>query len=206
MVPINRSLRLPKGQWVEEVCPKDALVIHFTVSQSARNDFAWWCTDPRRIATPYLLDKDGTVYEVYPPEHWASHLGAGVIHEKRTIGIEIVNEGPLQLGRDGLYRWPFPEFKNRYQGAVKDFGVERGGFRYWAAFTPEQQEVIGPLCKQICDQFGIPFDVPPPAKWLQYDPVWAAKRKGIFTHRNIAKKLDVGPAFDPAWLTRVLQP
>ena len=53
--------------------------------------------DPARIATAYLVDTDGAIYEVFDPAFWAFHLGLQGTkgkHDKRSIGIEIATSVP----------------------------------------------------------------------------------------------------------------
>ena len=51
--------------------------------------------NPNRIATAYIVERDGTIFEVFDPRHWAFHLGLkgsqGQV-DRRSIGIEIASE------------------------------------------------------------------------------------------------------------------
>jgi hypothetical protein len=39
--------------------------------------------EPRRVATPYVIDRDGTVYELFDP---AFHLGLPWPYRQRVVG------------------------------------------------------------------------------------------------------------------------
>lgn len=111
---IDRSRRLPLNQYVPEVQKKDLIVLHFTAGGSATGALQSWLATPERVATAYIVDIDARVYEVFPPNCWAAHLGVGAEHnpgyqlDRRSIGIEIVNFGGLRLapGTRQLNCWP----------------------------------------------------------------------------------------------------
>ena len=98
--------------------PKEVILLRFTASLSARSVCMSWSNRPfgltPRTMSPYLVDKNGTIYELFPPEFWARHLGMksqnpDSVHDRRTIGIDIVNEGPLRVDRanpEQLNWWP----------------------------------------------------------------------------------------------------
>src|SRR3990167_7270156 len=93
---INTTLRLPHGQYYSRGHKKRAVVLHHTVGGSAESSFRWWVQDPRVVGTAYLIERDGTIYEVFPPECWAGHLGIKDIEaEKETVCIELASEAAL---------------------------------------------------------------------------------------------------------------
>src|SRR5213082_1851366 len=101
---IYSDLRLPPGEYFNAPQAKDLIVLHHTVGGSAKSTFDYWRTDPQHIGTAYIVERDGTIFEVFPPECWAYHLGLKTTSsvDKRSIGIEIAYEGAL-LERGGKY-------------------------------------------------------------------------------------------------------
>src|SRR3990167_6592477 len=104
---INRKSRLASTQFYTEAFPKKQIYIHHTVSGSFDSVFKWWTSQLERVATAYIIDKDGTIYEVFDPRYWAHHLG---LHHKRntelnqqSIGIELVSEGALTMNEGKLF-------------------------------------------------------------------------------------------------------
>lgn len=98
---VDQSMRLTPDQYIPERQEKDLVVLHHTVGGTARSTFEWWQTGDReqRVATAYIIDRDGIIYEVFDPAHWAYHLGlkgAAGAHDKRSIGIELASEGGLR--------------------------------------------------------------------------------------------------------------
>jgi hypothetical protein len=97
------TMALPAKEFFSELTRKDLIVLHFTAGTTARSAFDNWRRDPEHIAAAYLVDTDGKVYDVFPSPFWAPHLGAlGTrnVYDRRSIGIEIVNAGPLQRSND----------------------------------------------------------------------------------------------------------
>jgi N-acetyl-anhydromuramyl-L-alanine amidase AmpD len=42
---------------------KNHIVLHHTVSSDEKGVYEWWCNDGKKVATAYVVDKDGTIYE-----------------------------------------------------------------------------------------------------------------------------------------------
>src|SRR5437868_13203626 len=118
----STSLRLPADSYFPEKFTKDLVVLHHTVGGSAKSTFKYSRTDEQHIGPAYIVDRDGTIYEVFPPECWAYHLGLKTTREldKRSVGIEIASEGAL-LERGGNY-YAFGRLTEatRYRGPVFD--------------------------------------------------------------------------------------
>lgn len=144
-VPVDRSLTLPAGQFVDEVCSKDLIVLHHTVGGSARSTFEYWRATPERIGTAFIVERDGTVYQTFPEDRWAWHLGlkgadaAGGRHDRRSIGIEIASEGAL-FDRGGVLHCFGVTGRVYPRGQAVDLGPgkEFRGFRYFDAYDPAQ--------------------------------------------------------------------
>lgn len=103
IVKINQTIRLEKKDYIESETQKDLIVLHHTIGARALSTINYWKTDPRRIATAYIIERDGEVFEVFDPKFWAFHLGlegSGGAVDKRSVGIEIASEGGL-TERDG---------------------------------------------------------------------------------------------------------
>ena len=50
----------------------DLVVLHFTAGTTGRSALDTWRGDPARVATAYIVDTDGTIFEVFPPAFWAA--------------------------------------------------------------------------------------------------------------------------------------
>src|SRR5438105_2368321 len=158
---VSTALRLPVDSYFSEKHPKDLIILHHTVGGSANSTFEYWRTDEQHIGTAYIVDRDGTIHEVFPPECWAYHLGLKTTSavDKRSIGIEIASEGAL-LERGGKY-YAFGRLTEatRYDGAVCDVcalsntsGLWRD-YRYFAHYTQTSLALV----------FALEYD---PLKWV----------------------------------------
>ena len=98
---INRDLRFPKKEYISSNEKKSGIAIHHTVGGTAASTFDWWMKDKQIVGTAYIIDRDGTTFEVFEPEAWAYQFGLKwppnqkMPFEKRFIGIEIASEGAL---------------------------------------------------------------------------------------------------------------
>ena len=205
-LPVNRSrFVLPSKEFIPEVADKDLVVLHFTAGQSAQGAFNAWMNNPERVATAYIVDTDGTVYELFDPSYWAFHLGvkgAGGVHDKRSVGIEIVNVGPLKQSASDANRldwWP-NNWGTPWCTLDETGRYVRSPFRgidYFASFPEPQITAVARLTASVCERFGIPKTIPPRSRREACDTSYYGARKGIVAHQNFrTDKWDVGPAFD----------
>jgi N-acetyl-anhydromuramyl-L-alanine amidase AmpD len=196
------TLPLPSTQYYVETPKKDLIVLHFTAGQSARSAVSAWRTNPEHVATAYVVDTDGTVFEVFPPACWAYHLGikGGTAHERRSIGIEIANVGPLQRSADGtgLNWWP-KNWQQRYCGLDESTKYVESAYRekqFFASYADAQVDAVGALVRRLCEQFDIERRLSSDTARLAFDPAAFAGYTGVATHANFRNdKWDVGPAF-----------
>ncbi|MCS7043755.1 MAG: N-acetylmuramoyl-L-alanine amidase [Bryobacteraceae bacterium] len=213
-----KTFRLSEACYWSQRVPKSLIVLHATASASARSVFeAWKSPSSGRVATAYVVERDGRIFEMFPPDCWAYHLGMkdrnpGHYNDRRSIGIEIVNPGPLRPdpdGGDSLNWWPknFREPWCRLSEPEKFVRRDYRGYGYWAAFTPEQEEAVRRLTEHLCRRFGIPRVLPPVSKRMMCDPDFFCRFAGIAAHQNFrADKLDVGPAWNWDSLLDAAQP
>lgn len=197
------SLVLAPSQYYPQITRKDLIVLHFTAGTTAHSAVNTWRATPEHVATAYVVDLDGTIYEVFPPEYWAYHLGikGGTPLERRSIGIEIANVGPLELaqGNSGVLNWWPKQWGQKYCTRDESDRYVEASFRqkrFFAIYPGEQLEAVGRLVRHLCERFGIERRLPGSSARLECDPAFAGY-KGIATHVNFRPdKWDVGPAFD----------
>ncbi len=212
----SKTFRLPDSCYFSQRVPKDLIVLHGTASSTARSAFETWRNAANgRVSTAYVVERDGRIYELFPPDCWAYHLGMrernpGHYNDRRSIGIEIVNPGPLRPDPDGgdtMNWWP----KNYRQAwclaseTGKYLRAEYRGFKYYAAYTPEQEAAVRRLVRHLCRRFGIPLALPPAAMRMICDTEYFCRFRGIAAHQNFRRdKLDVGPAW--RWESLLAEP
>ena len=197
------TLALDPKDYVGERVAKDLIVLHFTAGSTAAGAVSSWRGTPDRVATAYLVERDGTIHEVFPPDRWAHHLGikGGTAHERRSIGIEIVNVGPLRPHPDDaavLTSWP-NNWRQRYCRRDETDRYVTATYRdehHFATYTDAQADATGALVRWLCETFSIQAVLPAGADRLTFDAAKFAAFKGVAAHVNYRKdKWDVGPAF-----------
>lgn len=206
----GEAMQLPAGQFVDEIHEKDLIVIHHTVGGSARSTFEYWKQDPARIGTAFIVERDGMIYQTFPEDRWAYHLGlkgadaAGGRHERRSIGIEIASEGALVEKDGGLFAFGGTRHVDRLKSF--DLGFAWRGFRYFDAYDPPQLEAVFLLVADLLDRHpGIPRQTVrdhrsgPGA----IDGIDRLSFRGVLGHADLrADKSDPHPGFPWAELAR----
>ena len=149
---------------------------------------------------------------MFDPRCWAYHLGisstSGARHDQRSIGVELVNVGPLRRRDDQLCWWP-ENFGRSYCRVADQLRYVEGEWRrerYWAAFTDAQYRALARLIPDLCVEHRIPFEpVTPAQRMATFPPSAFDTFKGVAAHQNFrADKVDVGPAFDWERLRRLM--
>jgi N-acetyl-anhydromuramyl-L-alanine amidase AmpD len=181
---------------------KDLIVLHFTAGSSAASAAAGWT---QHVAVPYVIDLDGTIYELFDPACWAFHLGIKGdphhVQDMRSIGIEIANAGPLKKVGSQMNWWPpAQQYGTKFCDAAETGRYIPASFRnfdFFAAYPQPQVASVAALVSYLCGRFSIPKTLPPPARQFECDTSFYASYKGIATHANFRQdKWDIGPAFD----------
>ena len=186
----------------EEQCKKERIVLHATHGVLAM-DVA--NLSKQHVSTPYVIARDGTVYELFDPKYWSYHLGSlgrgywtsNTTESKKTIGIELSNIGDLSPHKTKqdilLDAWGYPycmkEHKDLYEAS------EYRGKSYFATYTDEQYKSLDSLLLSLCRRFDIVHSFLPKAE--RFEKMMKEPNAGIISHANYrSNKVDVSPAFD----------
>ena len=202
--PINRKrFVLPAKEYFPEVAEKDLIVLHYTAGRSAKSDYDTWMKNPVQIATAYVIDPDGTIYELFDPSHWAWHLGAGGKRQnRRSIAIELANVGPLKVDANNAERlnwWPSDWGTRWCKRDERDRYVQSAfrGIDFFASIPEIQQDATGQLVRHLCKRFDIPEEIPSSNRLMERDVSFFSSFKGVVSHQNFrTDKWDLGPAFN----------
>lgn len=104
-VAIQSVLRFSTDQYFPIETEKSGICVHQVVDASARSRFDLWRRSAEKVGVAYLIDRDGAVFELFPPRAWAFQFdlswpdAARITFEKRFVGIEIACEGG-EVGAD----------------------------------------------------------------------------------------------------------
>lgn len=188
-LPVIKKVPLHPNQYYQAIHPKKYIFLHHTAGGTAAGAMSSWAADPAHIATPYVIDRDGTIYETFDPKFWAYHLGVkgNPALDKASIGIEIVSWGQLTLKGGKYYN-----YLNREVPASEAIPLDFRGFKYYHRYTAEQIAAIKTLLPYLLDRFKIAPQTSRESFWEYRSP--ATLPSGIWSHTTVRKdKVDIFP-------------
>ncbi len=118
----------PATQYVRKAVPKTQIVLHHTVSgEGVRGDIGHWMRNTPRIATSFIIDREGTIHQLFSSKYWGYHLGLKVKHFK-TFGLNYKNLNSSSIGIE-LDSWGgLKQIDGKWYASPNDFG--RGNATY----------------------------------------------------------------------------
>lgn len=196
----SKTLELSRGQYIYENTPKSGIVLHHTVGGTAQSTVEFWKSTKDRIATAFIIERDGKIFQCFDPKFWAYHIGDGSNNadNKRMIGIELASEGALIEKTGQLYKFNARRGNEVRRDTVYDNVTTYRGYRYFDAYEKAQIDAVIFLVNTLCDRFKIPRQTP--KDLTNYLPTWK-RFTGIVSHTHLRRdKSDVHPGFDWARL------
>lgn len=199
---INKNYRLQPDQYNNIETAKTGICIHHTVGGSAVSTFNWWAQDPRKVATAYIIERDGTILEVFDPKYWAFQFGLKssdqwnneerYAFEKRFIGIELSSEGGLIENNGNLYCFDRISPKTlKPKKESYDNETNYRGYRYFDNYEKAQVDSLISLMNDLFLRFNIEKNVPKD-KFDYYGKL--NKFNGVIGHTMVRKdKSDPAP-------------
>lgn len=213
---LNGLLCTPKqrqGYYYDTVHAKERIVLHVTVG-GLPGDIRTLTRHDYHVSVPFVIARDGTIYQLFSSTFWSGHLGKEAVgnatanaQDKRTIGIELSNYGPLDRRSNRLETTYGDTYcaltqTSAYQQLTSTFR----GKAYFASFTDAQYDSLAVLLRYLTAQHRIPRQFLPEANRFQTRNE-VLNFRGIVSHVNYraSGKWDIGPAFDWARLIRDVQ-
>lgn len=207
---INTSRLFEPNQYFPDRHKKEAVILHFTAGMTAKSAIDTLAGSVKRLgyplATPWVVETDGTIYKLYDDDCWAYNIGIPKAQskrhhqDKRTVAIEIVNVGPLRRVGNALCWWA-KNFTVPYCDVSQtDLYIEEDyrGEKYWATYSHEQVVSVANLVDDICGRFDIDKRLAPSNKRHQFDLEYYWDFRGVVQHVNFRKdKYDLGPGGEP---------
>lgn len=164
----------------EKINPK-YVILHHTVSRDLEGTVKLFVD--KNVSVHFVVGKDGKVIQMQDCDRKCWHAGESSWKgltglNSYSIGIEVVNMGPLKKLKDGTF---IDYYNKKFQGPVH---VRKGlGYEYWDAITPQAEEAVIDLCCYLHDVLNIPAE-----NFLGHYEI-APKRKndpfGMFTHGDM---------------------
>lgn len=158
---------LRRGSWFEGATPKKFVVWHGTGGRTfhtpckgrpgrATTSIDGWSLDAGRGAAPYLVDRDGTIYQAFDDSGWAYHLGipgTKGYYDKSSVAIELANELALTLEGHRLYAFGLQHPETVYTGPFLTYDWREAA--YFAQPDEAQIDAAIELTLDVCRRHGI---------------------------------------------------
>jgi N-acetylmuramoyl-L-alanine amidase len=158
---------LNKGQWFRQVTTKNYIVWHGTGGRTrntpvfghpgrATSSIDGWNLDGQRVGAPYLVDRDGTVYQTFDETFWIYHLGLKGTNgrfDRESVAIEFANELVLTLDGERLHAFGMNTPETIYRGL--HFTSDWRGERFFAELDEAQVDAGIELTLAVCRRHSI---------------------------------------------------
>lgn len=174
---IYKEWDFPETQYFKEKTQKQQITLHHTVSgPGVDGDLTWWLQTPDRIATSYIIDREGHIHKCFDDDFWAFHLGCtavdfaakGVKYKKldpNNIGIELDSWGALAQHSDGKF-YPIsytggkavPNLKCKPVEHIYEYCTAQKyrGIQYYERYTTAQLNALWYLLQHLQQKHNIP--------------------------------------------------
>jgi len=156
------------------------LIIHYTANGGVSETVRHFSRTEAKVSAHIIIGRDGQVIQSVPFDRVAWHCGKSEWGGRTklnnySIGIELVNWGPVQLRSGKYYTWTgqeVPENETVWLARPAD-----GKYMFWQTYTDAQVHTCFEVALAICEHY---------------------KLVGILGHEDISpmRKQDPGPAFD----------
>lgn len=222
MLRVYKDWNFLETQYIRETTVKRQITIHHTVSGDGVNgDITWWQSRTERIATSYIIDRDGRLHKCFGDDFWAYHLGCKTSHfsnaglpykrlDPYNIGIELDSWGPLFRHSDGKF-YPItysngkviPNLKCKPVPNIYEYCSNQRyrGFQYYERYTTAQLKTLNELLNYLQEKHEIKSNYHP--------EIWSVCKRalrgdeGIYSHTSFrSDKSDAHPQIE---LTNLLK-
>lgn len=155
------------------------LIIHYTVVTSMAATVRSFKNPAAKASAHLVLETDGSFTQMVPFDRQAWHAGASQWAGRTgcngfTLGIEVVNPGPLTKRLNGFFdvngrAWGGDIVEARHKNG-------RAPFSYWAAYTEAQSTALQEVGRLLVEAYAL---------------------RDVVGHDDVAptRKIDPGPAF-----------
>ena len=158
---------LKNGQCFPRVTQKKYVVWHGTGGRTrdtpvsgrpgrATTSIDGWNRDAQRVGAPYVVDRDGTIYQTFDDSFWIYHLGlkgTSGQYDRASVAIELANELALTLDGDRLYAFGMNTPETVFRGV--HFTADWRGEQFFAELDEAQIDAAIALTLDVCIRHAI---------------------------------------------------
>lgn len=164
-----KKITFPDNQYYKVEMPKKIIVLHHTVSgEGVEGDINWWKQTEERVATPYIIGRDGVINQIFDDKYWAHHLGIKIAQLRQfgstatnerlnqlSVGIELDSWGGLVKKNGKWYNFTGIEIKPEN---VVEIPKGYRGYYGFEKYTDKQISSLKELLLMLISKYNIPKD------------------------------------------------
>lgn len=201
----------PWHKYYREEFEKTQIALHHTVSgKGVAGDISWMLRSFYRIATAFIIDRNGLIWQQFNSSYWAKHLGVkesvmkGLSNcdltandlNRHSIGIELDSWGPLASFEGRFYpvdKAGFADYRNK-KAVNPDYVCRKShrGFAFYEQYTPMQIKSLRYLLIYLTEVYGISTEYY--EGMFEYSLYALKGKNGIWSHTAYRKdKSDACP-------------
>lgn len=160
------QLNFPDDRYLQVEHEKTQIVLHHTVSNgSALDVMNYWKTLPTKVGVCMIIERDGTINQLFSSKFYAGHLGLTEKHfevqglqyrdlNKTSIAVELISWGGLKTVNGKCFNAYGKEVVNE---SVTILDKEYRGYTAFHSYTKEQIESVRKLLLYWSDKYSIPL-------------------------------------------------
>jgi hypothetical protein len=151
-LPNYSFIYFPETQYHRISTKKNQAVLHHTVSgPSVAGDVYYWESKGDKVATAFLVDREGKIHQTFSTDYYAAHIGItgsqnDILH-KSSIGIEIDSWGGLTKVDN---KW-YPSGNKTNEIPIQNVIEYPNGYRGFYAFEKYTNEQIAAVRQLIVE-------------------------------------------------------
>lgn len=142
----------------------ELLVLHYTVIYPASGVVSGFRRPSSRASAHLVLDFDGSWTQMVPFDRQAWHAGESVWRGRPslnhwTLGIEVVNPGPVKVGETITIDTNNRVWKGGYRPSPADRALMPAGcppaWKHWATYTEAQIVALERVCRLLVAEYRL---------------------------------------------------
>lgn len=184
----GKRVRYEKTQNIGGIIDPKFIILHYTANNSLESTITWFKNQVSKVSSQIIIGKDGEIVQMAPLNVKTWHAGKsswkGILGlNSHSIGIEIVNPGPLKKINDDAYStWYGETIKS--DNVIYEKHKITGKYGYWLKINEKQINALNEVVTAIKEKYNI---------------------SEVLGHDDISpfRKTDVGPTIPINWFHAV---
>jgi hypothetical protein len=162
-------VQVPWNKYYKDVYLKKQVILHHTVSGiGIAGDLKTWKDFEDHIATFVIIERNGTINQLFSSKYWGYHLGCGKsILDKHSIAIELDSWGQLKEKNGKLYT----VYNSEVNVPIIRYDKPFRGEYIFEAYSEAQLVSLGKLLLLLNKNYNIPL--------IYNEDMWDVSQKAL---------------------------